>query len=66
MPPPDGDNRRDPANCMMNTTGLADINNDTMYTVLSTPPVLNDGTIFTVIMSAADPDLYNGYIRELS
>ena len=66
MPPPDRDNRRDPANYMMNTTGLADINNDTMYTVLSTPPVLNDGTIFTVIMSAADPDLYNAYIRELS
>ena len=63
MPPPDRDNRRDPANYIMNTTGLADINNDTMYTVLSTPPVLNDRTIYTVIMSAADPDLYNGWIR---
>ena len=61
--PPSGDNRRDPAIAAMNATGQANINGDTLYKVLSTPPVLNDGTTYTTIMSAAKPDLYYADIR---
>ena len=63
LPPPKSDNRRDPANKMMNDTGLSDVSSDSTFKILSTPPVLNDGTIFTVLMSAADPTLYTGWIR---
>ena len=63
LPPPKSDNRRDPANKMMNDTGLSDVSSDSIFKILSTPPVLNDGTIFTVLMSAADPTLYTGWIR---
>ena len=66
LPPPKSDNRRDPANKMMNDTGLSDVSSDSILKTLSTPPVLNDGTIFTVLMSAADPTLYTGWIRGLS
>uniref|UniRef100_A0A1X7URV2 Acid ceramidase N-terminal domain-containing protein n=1 Tax=Amphimedon queenslandica TaxID=400682 RepID=A0A1X7URV2_AMPQE len=65
-PPPESDDRRDPANKMMNETGLSNISSDSIFKILSTPPILNDGTIFTVLMSAADPTLYTGWIRELS
>ena len=61
--PPPSDDRRDPAIAAMNATGKANINGDTLYGVLSTPPVLNDGTTYTTIMSAANPDLYYAYIR---
>ena len=62
-PPPKSDDRRDPANEMMNDTGLSNISSDSIFKILSTPPVLNNGTIFTVLMSAADPTLYTGWIR---
>lgn len=61
--PPSSDNRRDPAIATMNATGQANINGDTLYKVLSTPPVLNDGTTYTTIMSATKPDLYYAYSR---
>ena len=38
----------------MNDTGLSNISSDSIFKILSTPPVLNDGTIFTVLMSAVD------------
>uniref|UniRef100_A0A1X7US85 Uncharacterized protein n=1 Tax=Amphimedon queenslandica TaxID=400682 RepID=A0A1X7US85_AMPQE len=63
---PKSDDRRDPANEIMNDTGLSNISSDSIFKILSTPPVLNDGTIFTVLMSAADPTLYTGWIRGLS
>ena len=62
-PPPADDDRRDPGMKAMNSTGRAAISPDTLFTVLSTPPVLNDGTTYTNIMSAATPDLYHAVIR---
>ena len=63
QPPPSYDDRRDPAERAMNSTGQEALDKDTMYQVLSTPPVLNDGTLFTAIMSAANPDVYSSWIR---
>ena len=65
-PPPADDDRRDPANKAMNGTGRANLNGSSLFTVLSTPPVLNDGTTYTLIMSAAMPDLYNTWVRQPS
>ena len=62
-PPPTSDNRRDPAIKAMKETGRDNINAETLYQVLSTPPVLNRITLYTTIMSAAHPDLYKAVIR---
>ena len=62
-PPPSSDNRRDPAMNAMNNIGQGNIDVNSLYKVLSTPPVLNSGTIYTVIMSASNSNLYNGWIR---
>ena len=61
--PPASDDRRDPAINGMKKIGQAGLNDQTLFNVLSTPPVLNDGTIYTTIMSASDPTLYKGWIR---
>ena len=61
--PPSGDDRRDPAIRGMNKTGRADLGVGSLFSVLSTPPVLNNATTYTVIMSAAIPDLYSTWIR---
>lgn len=65
-PPPAGDDRRDPAEKAMNETGRANIDGPALFNVLSTPPVLNDGTSYTAIMSASIPGLYNTWIRHLN
>ena len=62
-PPPADDDRRDPGIRAMNATGRAAISGDTLFKVLSISPVLNDGTTYTNIMSAAQPDLYHTVIR---
>ena len=62
-PPPANDDRRDPVIRAMNATGRAAISGDTLFKVLSISPVLNDGTTYTNIMSAAKPDLYHAVIR---
>ena len=61
--PPASDDRRDPAIKAMNETGRASVSTHSLYDVLSTPPVLNDGTTYTVTMSASVPELYNVWIR---
>lgn len=63
VPPPSDDDRRDPAIKVMNETTRAGLNPTSLFKVMSTPPVLNDGTTYTVIMSAAIPELYNTWIR---
>ena len=63
VPPPSDDDRRDPAIKAMNETTRAGLNPTSLFGVMSTPPVLNDGTTYTVIMSAAMPGLYNTWIR---
>ena len=62
-PPPAGDDRRDPAINEMKKIGQVGFNDQTLFDVLSTPPVLNDKTIYTTIMSASNPTLYKGWIR---
>ena len=62
QPPPAGDDRRDPAIKAMDGTTRAGLNATSLFSVLSTP-VLNDGTTYTAVMSAAMPDLYNTWVR---
>ncbi|KAJ9473584.1 hypothetical protein DIPPA_22224 [Diplonema papillatum] len=61
--PPKDDDRRDTAIKGMNEVGPHDLNTVLLYNVLSTRRVLNTQTIFTTIMSAADPELYTSIIR---
>ena len=62
-PPPKSDDRRDPAIKAMNEIGQGNVSVASLFHVLSTPPVLNDGTTYTVTMSASIPELYNVWIR---
>ena len=59
LPPPSGDDRRDPAIQHMNQIGRSKITLDTLYSVLTTPPVLNNSTTYTTLMSPATPDKYS-------
>jgi len=61
-PPPD-DDRRDPAIRAMDTMTRAKLNGQALYNVLSTPPVFNSHTAYTVVMSAAHPEIYTTWIR---
>lgn len=63
-PPPESDDRRNPAIRAMDGIGRANVNATNLFGVLSTPPVLNGGTIYTVVMSAAKPELYTTWIRD--
>lgn len=63
QPPPAGDDRRDPAIKAMDGTTRAGLNATSLFKVLSTPPVLNKGTTYTTVMSAAMPDLFNTWVR---
>lgn len=61
-PPPD-DDRRDPAIKAVEEMGRQNFTTQGLFGVMSTPPVLNSGTIYTTIMSASQPDLYTVWIR---
>ena len=63
--PPHGDPRRYLAIDKLNEIGHANVSPTTLLEVLSVDKVLNDDTIFTSIMSASKPDLYNTLIRHL-
>ncbi len=63
VPPPPDDNRRDPAISAMNKLTRNELGWGGLYNVLSTPPVLNNGTMYTVIMSADLPSIYTTWIR---
>ena len=63
VPPPASDNRRDPAIKAMNHLTRNGVGRDGLYFVLSTPPVLNNGTVYTVIMSAGIPFTYSSFVR---
>ena len=65
VPPPSDDNRRDPAINAMNNMTREKLGYNSLISVLSTPPVLNDGTTYTVFMSAAVPELYHTWVRHL-
>ena len=61
-PPPD-DDRRDPAIHAMDAMTRVKLNGPALFNILSTPPVFNDHTAYTVIMSASHPELYTTWIR---
>ncbi len=61
--PPPSDDRRDPGIEAMESMTRANLDPIGLYNVLSTPPVLNNITTYTVIMSAANPLMYTTWIR---
>ncbi|KAK7480874.1 hypothetical protein BaRGS_00027875 [Batillaria attramentaria] len=64
LPAPPGDNqRRAVGEKEMDKLGATAVNATTLYTVLSTTPVLNNGTTYTTIMSAAQPAVFNTRVR---
>uniref|UniRef100_UPI000E6AE3AD N-acylethanolamine-hydrolyzing acid amidase subunit beta n=1 Tax=Mus musculus TaxID=10090 RepID=UPI000E6AE3AD len=65
-PAPKVDDRRTPAIKALNATGQAHLNLETLFQVLSLFPVYNSYTIYTTVMSAAEPDKYLTMIRNPS
>ena len=65
-PPPPSDDRRHPAINQMNQMGQNNLSLSGLFGVLSTPPVLNAGTTYTTVMSAAVPGAYNAWVRHPS
>ena len=63
QPPPKEDDRRDAAIKAMDVTTRAGLNASSLFKVLSTPPVLNNETVYTAVMSAAIPELYGSWVR---
>ena len=59
LPPPPSDDRRDPAIKHMNQIGHTNVTLEALYSVLTTPPVLNNRTTYTTVMSPATPDKYS-------
>ena len=59
LPAPSGDDRRDPAIQHLNKIGRSNVSLSALFSVLSTPPVLNEGITYTTLMSAATPDKYS-------
>ena len=64
--PPTSDDRRDPGMKSMNEMGRGHVNMTNLFNVLSTPPVLNNRTTYTVVMSAAHPERYSAWIWDLA
>ncbi|XP_077987044.1 N-acylethanolamine-hydrolyzing acid amidase-like [Glandiceps talaboti] len=62
-PPPPHGNRRIPAINAMKKVGQDNINNKTMFDVMSVHPVLNTYTAYTAVMSASRPTTYNTWSR---
>ncbi|NP_001080029.1 uncharacterized protein LOC379721 precursor [Xenopus laevis] len=61
--PPTFDDRRTPATAALDFTSQKNISMDSLYQVLSVPPVLNRMTIHTTLMSAAFPENYTTVVR---
>lgn len=60
---PAKDSRRDHAIKMMDEMGQENVNFDNLFTVLSTPPVLAPGTVFTSLYRPSEEGYYNITIR---
>ena len=61
--PPADDDRRDVAIKGMVDVGKTQVSMSQILNVLSIPPVLNPGTIFTNTMSASMPEQYESWVR---
>ncbi|XP_045645734.1 LOW QUALITY PROTEIN: N-acylethanolamine-hydrolyzing acid amidase [Ursus americanus] len=64
-PVPKKDDRRTPAIKALNATGQANLSLETLFQVLSVFPVYNNYTVYTTVMSAANPEKYTTRIRSL-
>ncbi|XP_064595722.1 N-acylethanolamine-hydrolyzing acid amidase-like [Liolophura sinensis] len=64
--PPTSDDRRDPGIKAMNAMGNKTITVNSLFKVLSTQPVLNPTTTYSVVMSAGQPDLLTAWVRHLA
>ena len=62
-PPPKDDDRRDPANRLMNSVGQQKLDSDSLFGVLSTPPIHSLETKYSTIMSASNPNMYTTWIN---
>lgn len=62
-PVPSSDDRRGPATAALVRVGQPGISAKTLYRILSIPPILNNKTSYTVVMSAGKPDVYRAVIR---
>mmetsp|Transcript_15026 Transcript_15026/g.13492 ORF Transcript_15026/g.13492 Transcript_15026/m.13492 type:complete len:360 (-) Transcript_15026:39-1118(-) len=60
---PAGDTRREHAVKMMNSIGQENIDFDTLFQVLSTPPVLASDTVYTTLMQPSNRTYYNTTVR---
>ncbi|XP_048406985.1 N-acylethanolamine-hydrolyzing acid amidase-like [Stegostoma tigrinum] len=61
--PPPSDDRRTPAMQALNATGQNNINLHALLKVLTVKPVLNNFTIYTTLMCAAQPYYYRTLVR---
>ncbi|XP_036192695.1 N-acylethanolamine-hydrolyzing acid amidase isoform X1 [Myotis myotis] len=64
-PAPARDDRRTPAIKALNATGQANLSLEALFQVLSVFPVYNNFTVYTTVMSAANPDKYMTRVRNL-
>ncbi|XP_030169518.1 N-acylethanolamine-hydrolyzing acid amidase isoform X1 [Lynx canadensis] len=64
-PAPEKDDRRTPAIKALNATGQENLSLETLFQVLSVFPVCNNYTVYTTVMSAANPEKYTTRIRNL-
>ncbi|XP_041362025.1 N-acylethanolamine-hydrolyzing acid amidase-like [Gigantopelta aegis] len=62
-PPPYDAKRRATAIKAMNALGMSGVNMTSLYGVLSTVPVLNENTTYSIVFSAAHPDISKTWIR---
>lgn len=66
LPTPKRDDRRHVAMKALNATGQNHISMNTLYQVLSVTPVRNRITVYTTVMSAAMPEKYTTFVRDVT
>jgi len=61
--PPPSDDRRHPAEKALTKLTQERLTPQSLFKVMSVHPVLNNGTVYTTIMQAKHPDLFNTWIQ---
>ncbi|XP_071099644.1 N-acylethanolamine-hydrolyzing acid amidase-like [Haliotis cracherodii] len=62
-PPPYDKERRAVAEKTMNALGTQGVNKQSMFNVISTRPVMNENTTYSMVMSASQPAVYSAWVR---
>lgn len=57
------DDRRTPAQAALNATGADHVNPDTLLAVLSTKPVLNQMTTYSIVAQPKTADVFTHFVR---